>query len=318
MSRHFINQLTDNENVEEVYLVREKSLRTARSGAEYIQMELTDRTGTITARMFDATRALFDAFQTNDFLWVRARVQRYQDRLQVVVNALRTVPEDKVNLEDFLPTIAEDVDKLFVRLQEIASRVSEPHLAKLLDLFLTDSDFAGKFKQTPAAISYHQPFLGGLIDHTTNVAELALLILDRYPQLDKDLLLSGAILHDIGKIEELAYTRSFDYTDEGRLVGHLVLGVLMVEDKVREIPDFPKDLLNVLRHLLLSHHGEYEWGSPKLPMTAEALALHHLDNLDAKVEASSRAILEDPDTASAWTAYIRMFQRRFYKGVRKE
>jgi len=318
MERRYIGELKLGENIEEVFLVREKFFRTARTGSDYIQMELVDRTGSITARMWDASRAIFDAFQANDFVQVRARVDSYQDRLQLIVSSLRTVPEEQVDVSDFLPKISRDVDQLFTRIKEISAQITNSHLKRLLELFLTDADFAEKFRRAPAAIAYHQPFLGGLIEHTTNVCELALPVLKLYPQLSKDLLLAAAILHDIGKVRELEYTRTLDYTDEGKLIGHVVLGVLMVEEKVREISDFPGELLTLLRHLLLSHHGEYEWGSPKLPMTPEALALHHLDNLDAKVEASSRAIREDADRESLWTEYSRMFQRRFYKGQAKE
>ncbi|HJO56039.1 MAG TPA: HD domain-containing protein, partial [Candidatus Scalindua sp.] len=181
------------------------------------------------------------------------------------------------------------------------------------DLFFNDKDFCGGFCSAPAAVQYHHAFLGGLLEHTLSVAKLGSNIAPLYPSLNKDLLICGIILHDIGKISELCYEKSFHYSDEGQLIGHLISGVLMVEEKAKQIDDFPKTLLDLLRHLILSHHGEYEWGSPKLPMTLEALVLHYLDNIDAKIHAFDKAISSDKDSSDNWTIYNRMLERKLFK-----
>jgi 3'-5' exoribonuclease len=202
---------------------------------------------------------------------------------------------------------------MFSELKQIAGSIKQPYLLKLLKLFFSDKDFCRDFCSAPAAVQYHHAFLGGVLEHTLSVAKLGEKIAPLYPDLNKDLLICGIILHDIGKISELSYEKNFQYSDEGQLVGHLISGVLMVEEKAKQIDGFPKTLLDLLRHLILSHHGEYEWGSPKLPMTVEALALHYLDNIDAKIHAFNKAITNDKDSSNNWTGYNKMFDRRLFK-----
>jgi 3'-5' exoribonuclease len=270
----------------------------------------------MTARLWNATDAVFRALAGADFVRVTGRVEVYQDSLQLNLSTIRSVLSKEVVIEDFLPRTPRDVDEMFAKVRELAASVKNEHLSRLLRDFLDDSDFAARLKKAPAAVSYHQPYLGGLLEHTLAVATLADYVASRYPGLDREILITGTILHDIGKIEELSYTKAFEYTDRGRLIGHLIIAVQMVQDRVRRIEGFPSHLFDLLSHLILSHHGEYEWGSPKLPMTAEAIALHHLDNLDAKVEASTRTIEGDRLTEGNWTEYSRMFQRQLYRGPR--
>ncbi len=202
---------------------------------------------------------------------------------------------------------------MFAELKQIAGSIKQSHLKSLLNLFFNDKDFCRGFCSAPAAVQYHHAFLGGLLEHTLSVAKLGSNIAPLYPSLSRDLLICGIILHDIGKISELCYEKSFHYSDEGQLIGHLISGVLMVEEKAKQIDDFPKTLLDLLRHLILSHHGEYEWGSPKLPMTLEALVLHYLDNIDAKIHAFDKAISSDKDSSDNWTIYNRMLERKLFK-----
>ena len=309
-----ITTFQPNQNVSDVYLVRDCQLRTTKTGKYYLHLVLGDRTGAVNGRMWDATEALFAALNGARFVRVGGRVEVYREALQLIVHNIRAVKADEVDASEFLPTTKRDVDEMFAKLKKLATTVENPHLAQLVDAFLSDETFAAKFKKAPAAVSYHQPFLGGLLEHTLTVTELADIIATRYPQLDRDLLIAGCILHDIGKVDELAYESNFEYTDRCRLIGHLIIAVEAVRDRVRDIDGFPEHLFDLLSHLILSHHGEHEWGSPKLPMTAEAFALHHLDNLDAKVEASSRAIEADNLGGGNWTEFNRMFQRRLYRG----
>ena len=315
-----ISTLTRGERVEDVYLVANKDLKTTRTGSMYLQLELVDRSGRIGAKFWDANEGLLNAFEIDDFLRVRGSVDVYQGVKQLVLTDFRAISEEGLNLADFLPTLEGDIDALFEELRAAVAAVTNPHLRIVIDAFLSDEALMAQFRQAPAAVRYHHAYLGGLLEHTLAVVRLAQVVIGRYASVDRDLLLTGAFLHDIGKTAEMSYTRTFDYTDEGNLLGHLIIGLNLVERKVREWEvrtgdSFPEELLAVLEHLIISHHGEYEFGSCKLPMTPEAMALHHLDNLDAKLTAMARQISEDPDADRRWTDFNQMLKRRLFKGL---
>jgi 3'-5' exoribonuclease len=319
-SHRLIRDLTRGERVEDVYLCTGKDLKTTRTGSMYIQLELADRSGRIGAKFWDANEGLFNAIEQDDFLRVRGTVDVYQGAKQLVLTDFRPVPEDGLNLADFLPAFEGDVGALFEEARGLLAAVTNPHLRTVIDAFLADDALMTRFRTAPAAVRYHHAYLGGLLEHTVGVMRLAKQVIERYDVLDRDLLLTGAFLHDIGKVGEMTYARAFDYTDEGNLLGHLILGLNLVERKVRDWEmargeTFPEDLLAVLCHLIISHHGEYEYGSCKLPMTAEAVALHYLDNLDAKMHAIARHIAEDPNAQRRWTEFNRMLDRRLFKGL---
>jgi 3'-5' exoribonuclease len=319
MSRRFVQQLTDGETLEEIYLVTEKQLRANRNGNLYLQLELRDRTGAISARLWNAGEHLFRSFEESDFLRIKGKVQLFQGALQLILSHLERVTDDEVELADFLPHTEHDVSKLFERLRHVLMRLENPHLRALIECFLMDDEFVRDFCKVPAGIRVHHAYLGGLLEHVVTLLDAAERVLPLYPHLDRDLLLAGVFLHDIGKVRELSYGRVFGYTDPGQLVGHVVIGVEMLNEKVARVPDltgepFPAELLLRLKHMILSHHGTYEFGSPKLPMTPEAIALHCLDNLDAKVHLFTRDIREDRNQASAWTPFNQALQRRLFKG----
>jgi len=313
MPRKFISQLNGGTTIDDIFLVQNKDLRTTKTGSLYLQAQLSDRTGTIDARMWDASKPFFESLGNDTFLKVKGRTEIYQNKIQLIIKNISKTNQEDIKLEDYLPGTEQDVDKMFAELKQIASSIKQPHLKSLLNLFFNDKDFCRGFCSAPAAVQYHHAFLGGLLEHTLSVAKLGSNIAPLYPDLNKDLLICGIILHDIGKISELCYEKNFQYSDEGQLIGHLISGVLMVEEKAKQIDGFPKTLLDLLRHLILSHHGEYEWGSPKLPMTVEALALHYLDNIDAKIHAFNKAIANDKDPSNNWTGYNKMFDRRLFK-----
>jgi len=314
MARKFIDALRPGDSLEQPFLVREKQLRAQRNGNFYIDLDLMDRTGSVSAKMWDATQVLFETFAEDDFVMVKARTEVYRKQLQLLVTAIQRIDPGDVDPADFLPSTKKDVGVLLARLREIVSRVENAHLKALLAAFLEDRDFVSSFQRAPAAVSVHHAWLGGLLEHTVSVTELALLLADRYPSVSRDLLVAGAILHDIGKIEEFAYERGFRYSDAGGLVGHLPLGVLMVERRAAQLPGFPETLRQQLAHLILSHHGQHEFGSPVLPATAEAVALHHIDNIDAKLVAFEQAMLDDVNPESRWTEWNRTFDRKLFKG----
>lgn len=319
--RRYVQQLADGDPLDEIYLVSNKQLRANRNGNLYLQLELRDRTGAISARLWNAGEPLFRSFEEGDFLLVRGKVQMFQGSLQIILNGVEKVEPHLVNLGDFLPHTDKDIGKLQQQLQTILMRVSNPHLRALVECFQIDHKLMTSFCRAPAGIRNHHAYVGGLLEHVVTLLEMADRIAPLYPRLDRDLLVLGIFLHDIGKVRELSYDRIFGYTDEGQLIGHIAIGVQMLNEKVAQVPDltgepFPPELLLRLQHLILSHHGTHEFGSPRLPMTPEAIALHLLDNLDAKIHTFTRDIAEDNNPEAAWTPFNQALQRRLFKGRR--
>jgi 3'-5' exoribonuclease len=320
MGRRFVQLMADGDTVEETFLITDKQLRANRNGNLYLQVDLRDRTGAISARLWNAGENLFRTFEAGDFLAVKGKVQLFQGALQMILSHIERVPAEKVDLADFLPHTEHDVSKLLERMRSVLLRLSNPHLRALIECFLMDESFLQGFCKAPAGIRNHHAYLGGLLEHVVTLLDAADRLLPLYPELDRDLLLMGVFLHDIGKVRELSYGRAFGYTDEGQLIGHLIIGVEMLNEKAARVPDltgepFPRELHLRLKHMILSHHGTHEFGSPRLPMTPEAIALHHLDNFDAKVHSFTRDIREDRNTTSAWTPFNPSTQRRLFKGT---
>ena len=232
---------------------------------------------------------------------------------------MSAVPPEQVELTDFLPHTEHDVSKLFERLRKILMGMRNPHLRALIECFLMDEPFVKDFCTVPAGVRNHHAYIGGLLEHVVQLLDVAEHVAPLYPELDRDLLLTGIFLHDAGKVRKLSFGRVFGYTDEGQLLGHLIIGVEMVTEKVAQVPDltgepFPTELLLRVKHMIVSHHGTYEFGSAKLPMTPEAVAMHYLDNLDAKVHTFTRDIREDHNQTSSWTPMNLSLQRRLFKG----
>ena len=320
MPRTYIAQLsTPGQLVEDVYQMAEKDLRTTKKGAYFISARLRDRTGELPAVMWDATEALFAAIPQQGYALVKGRVGEYEGALQIVIEAMRPAKEQEIHSEDFLPVGPGDPEEHLARLQTILHEVQRPALRALLEAVWADDGLVENLKRAPAAERLHHAYLGGLLEHTLSVAELAVLVCQHYPILDRDILLVGVLWHDLGKVRELAYDKALGYTDSGRLVGHVVQGVMMLQEKIAQVraagTDFPEELADVLHHLILAHHGEHEFGSPKLPMTAEAFALHHIDNLDAKLHGFWHHVAADADPQRRWTAWSRMFRSQLYKGL---
>ena len=314
-SRRLVKDLEPGQRIGQIFLVREAQLRTTRDGSFYIQTELGDRTGYIPGRFWDATADLYTTFTSSPFLNIKGRIEVYRNELQIIIDNFRPVEASTLDLAEFMPSAGKDLSLLLKRIKEWVASVKEPPLSQLLALFLADASFVEDFKKAPGGKSLHHAFLGGLMEHTVSVGELALQVCEHYPEINRDFMLTGIILHDIGKIREISSEPGFPYTDEGELLGHVVMGAIMIEEKLREIPDFPDELRQKLLHLIISHHGQYEWGSPKLPMTLEAICLHYLDNLDAKMQAAIRATAEAKDPESHWSEKLRMFDlRRLYIG----
>jgi 3'-5' exoribonuclease len=308
----YINEVKENDNVDSFFLVKEKSSGTTKTGNTYLKLKLLDRSGEIEGRVWTSAEAFSESFEKDDFVHVKGRASSYQERLQLNISHIETVGEEVILLCDFFPMAEKDIEEMFHSLTETGGQIKNQHLVQLLRLFWEDEPFVKRFKMAPASKWLHHAYLGGLLEHTLSVSQLVLKNACHYAGLNLDLLLTASILHDLGKVDELSYSRSFEYSDEGRLLGHIILGIEKVEDKIRQVPDFPKDLSTLLKHLLLSHHGQYSWGSPKRPMTLEAVMLHYLDNMDAKVSGIQQFLKTQVSDGSRWSSYHRTFEQFFY------
>jgi len=313
MPKSFVSELKKGQVLESIFLVKEKMLAKTKTGNPYLSLRLADRSGEVEGRVWENALDGSTLFEKDDFVKVQGEVDEFQGTLQLRILRLRKCRDEEIVVEDFLPKTFGDTEKMFVDLQGIASTVRHPFLRRLLEAFFADEGFVKKFKMAPAAKAMHHVYLGGLLEHTLAVANLLLLIGPLYRGINLDYLLTGGILHDIGKIDELAYDRTIDYTDSGRLLGHITLTVEMIDEKIRNIQGFPEVDAMQVKHMVLSHHGEYAFGSPKRPKTLEALLLHHLDDLDAKVNSFLAWIEKEKDDSSRWTSFHRLLDRFIFK-----
>lgn len=323
MARRFVCQLTDRETVDEVYQAGEKKLRPNRNGNLYLQVELSDRTGAVSARLWNANETIYRSFEEGDFIRVEGTAQVYQGEMQMIATRFSRVPSDRIDPADFVPETPRQVEKMLSRAKELLRGMGDEHLRALAEAYLIDEVLMQKLARAPAGIKNHHAYLGGLLEHILTMMELVQRIVEFYPYLNGDLLLLGAFLHDLSKVDELTYDRGFGYSDEGQLIGHIVMAVSMLEAKTREAEKLlgepiPAELLLHLKHLIVSHHGEYEFGAPRLPMTLEAVALWQLDNLDAKLQSFQQQIRDDPNSESAWTLYNPQLGRKLFKGTQPQ
>ncbi|MEK7731141.1 MAG: HD domain-containing protein [Planctomycetota bacterium] len=317
--RRFISELKAGERIEdEVFLIRSKDLRTTTQGGLYIHAVLMDRTGQLVARAWQATEEMFQGMPEGGFMRFKGRTENYKGNMQFIIDAIRPAEPGSFEFADFLPVTKNDINKMWMRLLQIVRGIKHPDLAALLHEFIIDEELMTRFRKAPAAATLHHAYIGGLLEHTLSLLEIALVVIPHYPKLSLDLVLTGLFLHDIGKSTELSYETAIGYTDDGQLLGHIVQAVIWVEKKAeaaakRTGRPFPDQLRWVLEHIILSHHGKYEFGSPKLPAVPEAVAIHHLDNLDAKVHMFLAEIENDRDPASPWTNFNRALETKVYK-----
>jgi 3'-5' exoribonuclease len=319
MTRRYVNELSDGETVDQVFLASEKQLRPNRNGNLYLQVRLSDKTGSLTAMMWNATQKHYESFNNGDYIRVVGTSQFYNGGMQVLAKDINVTDPAKVHQEDFVNLSKDQVEKMSARVAQLLRSIRNVHLRNVSECFLVDDNFMRQFRRAPAGIKNHHAYQGGLLEHVLSLMELAAVVAPRYPRLDPDLLLIGAFIHDIGKVRELNYQMDLSYTDAGQMIGHLIQGVTMLEEKIQETvrqtgESFPEDLANRLKHMIVSHHGQHEFGSPKLPMTLEAIALHYLDTLDAKIHFVLQLIDEDANKDSVWTVYNSQLARKIYKG----
>ena len=306
---HFIGELREGERINEIYLCKQKQTALTKAGKPYESLILQDKTGTLDAKIWDPSSQGIEECEALDYIYVMGDVISFQGNLQLNIKRLRKASEGEYEPKDYLPVSDYNVEDMYRELQGYVKSLTNPYLKKLAGgLFLEDADFAKRFQFHSAAKSVHHGFVGGLLEHTLSVTKLCAFFAERYPILNRDLLITSALFHDIGKLEELSAFPANDYTDEGQLLGHIAMGMEIVGMRIRQIDGFPRKLANELKHCILAHHGELEYGSPKKPAIPEAVALNFADNLDAKMETMKELLVNVPAGNTDWQGYNRLFE----------
>ena len=313
----YVEDIRAGDRVSDLFLVTEKNMAISQKGNPYLNLKLRDKTGEVDGRVWDRATEMNDTFRAGDIILIQSQAVSFRNMIQLSISKISVADDPAVTPADYLPSSASDTTKMFKALMEIMSTIQNPHLKTLLDMIFGDEKTADAFRKAPAAKGFHHAYIGGLLEHTLSVTQLLDLVTQHYQNVNRDLVIAGGILHDIGKIHELSFDGTMNYTDEGRLVGHIVLAVEFVNEKIAVIEGFPRQLALELRHILLSHHGVLEFGSPKRPKTLEALIVNFMDDLDAKTNAFSE-FMKAPGNETNWTPYHRLLERFIYKGQEPE
>ncbi len=311
MKKKFVKDIKVGDSVADIFVLAEKILSQKKDGNNYLNVTLSDKTGSLKGVMWDHVDEIAQKISSGDFVKITGTVSEYRGISQLVIKSLAPYNDGELNPADFLPATSRDVDNMFKRLVQMSGTFSNSHLKSLLAAFFKDADFVKRFKTAPAAKKMHHAYLGGLLEHTLSMAILAEKIAGHYSSIDRELLITGAVLHDIGKTRELTYSTAIDYSDEGRFLSHIVIGVLMVREKIESLADFPKETEHLIEHMIVSHHGSREFGSPEPPKTIEAVLLNYIDEIDARVN-GIREFVASEDSGENWTSYHRLLERHFY------
>ena len=303
----FIKELREGDMISSIYLCKDKRTLQTKAGKNYYSMQLHDKTGFVDGKVWDLSNGI-EHFESMDYIQVDAQVISFQGALQLNIRRVRKAAEGEYDPVDYMPCSKRNPDEMYDELVTMIDTVKDPYLLQLLQMIFTeDADFVKRFKMHSAAKTMHHNFAGGLIEHSLSVAKLCDFYAKCYPVLHRDLLIAAALCHDIGKLNEISSFPENDYTDEGQLIGHIVTGTIMVDEKMKQIAGFPETLANELKHCILSHHGELEYGSPKKPALIEAVALAFADNTDAKLEGFIEVLDGSQDKSGNWLGFQRMF-----------
>jgi 3'-5' exoribonuclease len=314
MKSQFVQELKPGHTVKEAFLLTRKTQKEKKGGGYYTMLEFTDRSGSIDGIAWESLAADLRTIDTGDFVYVEGNVNEYNERVEIMVSAISKLPESEVEPVDFIAQTEEDLDQVIAEIQALLHPISDPHLTRLVELFLKDKIFMTAFRLAPAARKAHHAYLGGLAVHTRNILHFAADIPSVYRSVNRDLLLTGGFLHDIGKIHEYSYRKKLETTTRGRMLGHIIIGYEMTEHRIGQITGFPETLKMKTLHMILSHHGELEWGSPTTPLFPEALILHFLDNLDAKFEMMAEQFRKNKGRLRAWSDFHPLLEREIYLG----
>jgi len=316
MAHIFIDQLQPGTTIDDIYMISQPILRSTTRGDLYIAMFVSDKTGRLNGRIWQATEELYNSLPKEGFAHIKGRSEIYQNAMQIVGDHISAVPAEKVDINDYLPRTEKNIKQMFDDTVKIAAEIKNPFLKSLTNAFISDKELMKKFCTAPGGTQNHHGYIGGLLEHTNNMLNVAKAMMPFYPQLQSDLVLAGIFLHDMGKTEELSYEMAFGYTDSGQLIGHIVMTVKMVEKKAEALEKtgvaIDRQILESLEHIILSHHGQYEFGSPKLPMTAEAFLISYLDNIDAKINQVTDKIDSEPGDSN-WTGFVKSLDSKLYR-----
>jgi 3'-5' exoribonuclease len=318
MRRLYLRDCQPGDVIEDVYVLSNKQLAAASNGSQYMKGFLADRSTTVTARLWKCTREIFNSVPDGGFIRIRGHVENYQNNLQIIIEQMWAAKPETFDIADLVPHTSKDIPQMFGKLTEILGSLRNRHLKAIIDAYLLDEKLMDDFRKAPAAMNFHHAFLGGLLEHTLNAIEVANAVCPFYPGLNRDLVIAGIFLHDIAKTWELTYATSFGYSDGGQLIGHIVKAAMWVDEK-RKVAEtklgepISQELIDVLQHIIISHHGETEFGSPKTPATPEALAVHALENLDAKLCMALAACRGENVTEGNWTEYLKAFSGKMYR-----
>jgi 3'-5' exoribonuclease len=293
----------ENQTITSLFVVAVKQVKSKKNGELYLSVILADRSGQLQANMWDNVQDTLTAFEQDDFVKVKGVIHKYNGRWQLTIHKMRKLGESEIDYSDYLPKTSKDIEQLWRTLEDYVASFENQWLKTLLHEFMADEAIVTAYKNAPAAKTLHHAFVGGLLDHVVSLFTVCDLASRNYPQVNRDLLLSGAFLHDIGKLHELTYQRSISYTTEGQLLGHMIIELEMLHEKIARVPGFPAELKILLEHMIISHHGQYEFGSPKLPMFPEALMLHYMDDLDSKMESMRAQFEREAEFDSPWASY---------------
>lgn len=309
----YIESLRERERISEIYLCKFKQAALTKAGKPYDNVILQDKTGTIDAKIWDPGSVGIDEFDALDYVEITGDITSFQGNLQLSIKRARKAGEGEYDPKDYLPTTDKDMNEMYAELMQYIRSVKNPYLSQLLHKFFDNKEFEEKFKFHSAAKSVHHGFVGGLLEHTLSVTRNCDYFAKNYPFLNRDLLLTSAIFHDVGKLKELSAFPANDYTDMGQLLGHIMIGAEWIGEEIRTIDGFPEVLANELKHCILAHHGELEYGSPKKPALAEALALSFADNMDAKMETIREMLVNVPDNNLEWQGFSRLLDSNIRK-----
>ena len=316
MKKQFINDFKPGDFIDDIFVLAEKTVAQKKDGNNYLNVTLTDKTGSVKGVVWDNVDRIIAGLSSGDVVSIQATVNEYKGAAQLVIKNMAPCPAEAVDPSEFLPATRLDIENMFERLLKTAAALQDGHLKALLNAFWNDEEFVRQFKTAPAAKKMHHAYIGGLLEHTLSMATLAEKIAGHYSGIDRDLLITGAILHDIGKTRELEYTFKIDYSDQGRLLSHIVIGLEMIADKLANINDFPEEQELLLKHMIVSHHGTQEFGSPEPPKTIEAVLLNYIDEMDSKVK-GIRDFMAAENAHETWTSFHRLLGRHFYLGKKE-
>jgi len=313
MAKQYAAEIQDRDTVNTVFLVKDKIMAMAKNGKPYMNLKFMDKTGEIEGKVWDNVDVLDKLFSKDDFVQVQGKASVYMNKMQIVLNNISKLDDSQVELADFLPESPRSCEEMQQELSEVVAAIKNRHLRSLMNQFLEDKPLISLYYAAPAAKAMHHVYLGGLMEHSLALVKLVKAMVPLYHGINEDLLVVGALLHDVGKVHEMSYERSFDYTDAGKLLGHITIGVELVEEKIRQVEGFPRELAMLLKHQILSHHGQYEYGSPKRPKTIEATILNYLDDMDSKINGIRSHIAKENASSSRWSAHHRLYDRYFFK-----